>query len=157
MANIFDSTADALVNTINCVGVMGGGLAGQFRIKYPEMNEAYEAACKNGEVQVGKMWNWYDEASSQWLINFPTIDRDWANPTLDYIVDGLKDLQQVIADLNLTSIAIPALGCGIAGFKWEDVQPLIHSAMNETADDVEVEIYTPDAVKYLLIRHDSTV
>lgn len=144
--NIFDSDCEAIVNTVNCVGVMGGGLAKQFRLRYPEMNRDYQAACARGEVQIGKMYNWYDHPDC-WIINFPTKD-DWRNPSqLSYIIDGLKDLRLVIADLHLKSIAIPPLGCGLGGLEWADVRPLIEELRDIAA---RVEVYPPDGPKYLL-------
>lgn len=146
--NIFDSDCAAIVNTINCVGVMGGGLAKQFRLRYPDMNHAYQLACGAGRVQVGKMWNWYHAPEDRWIINFPTKD-DWRNPSeLNYVRDGLVDLALVIDDLGLHSIAIPPLGCGLGGLKWSDVLPVIHKQLrNVTA---HIEIYPPDGRKYAI-------
>lgn len=146
--NIFDSDCRAIINTVNCVGVMGGGLAKQFRLRHPEMNLAYQAACANGQVKVGKMWSWYDSVESRWLINFPTKD-DWRDPSeMEYIEDGLEDLRLVIADLNLHSIAIPPLGCGLGGLDWDDVLPRIISILGDVT--ARVEIYPPNGKKYAL-------
>lgn len=152
MDNIFDSNCEAIINTINCVGVMGGGLAKAFRERYPEMNEAYQGACAHNQVKVGKMWSWFDHGRGQWLINFPTKD-DWRNPSkYDYIIDGMQDLKAVIADLHLKSIAIPALGCGLGGLRWEDVRVIIHHTLQNLADDTIIEIYPPNAAKYILTQ-----
>lgn len=155
-ANIFDTTCEAAVNTINCVGVMGGGLAKQFRLRFPEMNEAYMSACGNNKVKIGKMWEWWDAETGLWIINFPTKD-DWRQPSkLEYITDGLKDLQLVIADLKVQSIAIPALGCGLGGLDWSVVEPLIVRGMQELMASPlshpvhRVEIYTPTGGMYTL-------
>lgn len=146
--SIFDSGCAAIVNAVNCVGVMGGGLAKQFRLRYPDMNSAYQSACAMGQVRIGKMWNWYHAPEGRWLINFPTKD-DWRNPSLlSYIRDGLADLALVIDDLGLHYIAIPPLGCGLGGLKWEDVLPLIYEGLgNVTA---HIEIYPPDGRKYAI-------
>lgn len=147
--DIFESDCDGIINTINCVGNMGGGLARQFRLRYPTMNEDYQAACAHGQVRVGKMWNWFDRGEGRWLINFPTKD-DWRNPSeLDYVTEGLKDLRDVIADLHLTSIAVPPLGCGLGGLRWDDVEPLIKAYLCDL-DGVRVDIYPPDEPKYAL-------
>lgn len=142
--NIFDSDCDAIINTINCVGNMGGGLAAQFRYRYPLMNEEYQSACARGHIQTGKMWNWWDHEEQRWLINFPTKD-DWRDPSeLSYVKDGLRDLALVVDDLHLTSLAIPPLGCGLGGLKWVDVEPLIIAADLRC----RLEIYPPDGPKY---------
>lgn len=152
--NIFESDCDAIVNTVNCVGVMGGGLAKQFRLRYPEMNLAYQHACARGEVITGKMWEWYNYPLRKWIINFPTKD-DWRNPSkIEYVNDGLQDLRRVIDDLNLPSIAIPALGCGLGGLKWVDVEALIAKWLAPGAilikGGVRVDIYPPTGRKYTL-------
>ncbi len=149
MANIFDSECDAIVNTINCVGVMGGGLAKQFRSKYPDMNAAYQAACARGQVEIGRMWSWYDDASGRWIINFPTKD-DWRDPSCTrYVIEGMADLVDVITDLGLRSIAIPPLGCGLGGLKWDEVEPLILVALDHVKG-VQVNIYEPDGGLYTI-------
>ena len=146
--NIFNSDCEAIVNTINCVGVMGGGLAKQFRLRYPAMNEAYQGACARGEVKVGKMWHWWEASEQRWLINFPT-KHDWRNPSeLEWVEVGLQDLRKVIADLHLHSIAIPPLGCGLGGLQWDDVLPMIVNALGDVT--AHIEIYPPDGKKYAL-------
>lgn len=149
MDNIFDSDADAIINTVNIVGVMGGGLAAQFRDRYPAMNADYQQACANRQLEIGKMWSWYDDAGKRWLINFPT-KLDWRDPSQNsYVIDGLVDLKKVIADLKLTSIAIPPLGCGLGGLHWEEIEPLIAGALGDL-EGVRVDIYPPNGVKYTL-------
>ena len=149
--NIFDSDCDAIINTINCVGNMGGGLAAQFRLRYPVMNEAYQGACAHGQVRTGKMWTWFDRNEGRWLINFPTKD-DWRHPSeISYIIEGLQDLRQVLYDLRLESVAIPPLGCGLGGLKWAEVEPLIREALADL-DGVRVDIYPPDVPHYTMGR-----
>lgn len=139
--NIFDSDCDAIINTINCVGVMGGGLAAKFRARYPAMNDSYQEACARGKVEVGKMWHWWEPDEQRWLINFPTKD-DWRDPSeLKYVEDGLIDLRKVCADLHLTSLAIPALGCGLGGLDWDAVEPLIHYYLDDL--DIRLVLYPP--------------
>jgi O-acetyl-ADP-ribose deacetylase (regulator of RNase III) len=149
--NIFESKADALVNPINCVGVMGGGLAKSFRLRYWDMNKAYQMACAEGMIKVGKVWPWWESprftksgtwTEDRWIINFPTKD-DWRDPSeIDYIENGLDDLTRVVKNLKLTSIAIPALGCGLGGLSWKDqVQPLLTTWADEIG--IDVELYPP--------------
>jgi O-acetyl-ADP-ribose deacetylase (regulator of RNase III) len=155
--DIFASICEALVNPINCVGVMGGGLAKQFRLRYWDMNKAYQDACARGEVKVGKMWQWWEQPlfqkdgtirEARWIINFPTKD-DWRNPSkIEYIRDGMEDLVRVISDLHLSSIAIPGLGAGLGGLDWPEVEAVIHHGLrNVTA---HVEIYPPEGRKYII-------
>ena len=147
--NIFDSDCDAIVNTINCVGVMGGGLAAQFRQRFPEMNEAYEIQCGEGIIRPGRMWVWHGGGDhDKYLVNFPTKDH-WKDPSkLEYIEDGLRDLRHALHVLGIKSIAIPPLGCGLGGLKWDDVEPLIKQYL--AGVPVRVDIYPPDGPKYTL-------
>ncbi len=146
--DIFRSDADAIVNTVNCVGVMGGGLAAQFRQRYPYMNDAYQRLCARGEMKIGRMWSYHDGHEGRWLINFPTKD-DWRNPSeLSYITLGLKDLRRVIADLGLKSIAIPPLGCGLGGLDWADVEPMIRHSL--AGIHAAVAIYPPGGEPYVI-------
>ena len=110
--NLLNAHDDALINTVNCVGVMGKGIAMQFKRRWPEMFNAYASACATGAMQIGKMhiWPTFDEGNPQYIINFPT-KKHWRDPSqLAYIDSGLADLVNVISGLNITSIAIPLLG-----------------------------------------------
>lgn len=118
---------DAIVNTVNCVGVMGKGIALQFKKKWPANFKAYSAACKAGEIRLGKMFI-FDLgalATPRYIINFPTKDH-WRNASnLKDIETGLQDLVQHIKNLDIRSIAMPPLGCGNGGLSWSDVRPVI--------------------------------
>jgi O-acetyl-ADP-ribose deacetylase (regulator of RNase III) len=119
---------DALVNTVNTQGVMGKGLALQFKKAFPDAFQSYERACKAGEVVPGKMHVVRRLAAPRFIINFPT-KKHWRNPSkLEYIRDGLCDLIEQVRALDIHSIAIPPLGCGHGGLAWEDVRPLIEQA-----------------------------
>ena len=149
--NIFESHAQAIVNPINCVGNMGGGLARLFRLRYPEMNEAYQLACAGGLIVPGRMWVWHHTGKnltdpSRAIINFPT-KLDWRNPSeMEYIEDGLEDLRLVIADLKLESIAFPPLGCGLGGLDWEEVEPMLIDLAGRTS--ACLHIYRPEGKYY---------
>lgn len=144
--DLLAAPAEALVNAVNTVGVMGKGIALQFRKTYPDMFFAYEKACKEGAVRVGQM-NVFDRGEShqhaRWIINFPT-KRHWREPSrLVDIESGLADLSAVIRRVQIHSVAIPPLGCGLGGLEWTVVQPLIESAMANLVN-VKILIYSPN-------------
>jgi O-acetyl-ADP-ribose deacetylase (regulator of RNase III) len=130
--NILDSSAQALVNTVNTLGVMGKGIALQFKKAYPNNFKAYHDACKNTEVIIGKMFVTTDtnlSSGEKIIINFPT-KKDWRNPSeYDYIEAGLDDLKHVVEFQKIKSIAIPPLGCGFGGLKWERVKKIIEKKL----------------------------
>lgn len=139
------SDTDAIVNTVNCVGVMGKGIALQFKKKWPENFRAYEKACKNNEISLGKMFI-YDLgqlASPKFIINFPTKDHWRSSSKLVDIEAGLKDLLTIIKKYNIHSIAIPPLGCGNGGLDWSDVFPLITKTFEEYPE-LDIHIYPPN-------------
>jgi O-acetyl-ADP-ribose deacetylase (regulator of RNase III) len=123
----------ALVNTVNTEGVMGKGVALQFRRAYPENYEAYRAACARGEVKIGRMFV-YDTGRlgrPRWIINFPT-KRHWrSKSSVEDIEAGLADLRDVMPQLEIKSVALPALGAGLGGLRWDDVQPRIEAALGD--------------------------
>lgn len=132
--------ADALVNTVNCVGVMGKGVALQFKRRFPDMFRAYKHACDRGEVRLGRMWVWETGLleGPRYIINFPTKDHWKGRSRLEWIRDGLVDLRRVIAGLELESVALPPLGAGNGGLDWADVEPLIQDALAELPTAVSV-------------------
>lgn len=146
--NLIDAEADALVNTVNEVGVMGKGIALMFKEEFPENARLYEAACKAGEVQVGRMFvtrNPTELTGPRWIINFPT-KKHWRHPSrLAWIRDGMKDLIRVIKKHKIHSIALPPLGCGNGGLEWSQVRSEIEAALAEIPN-VEAIIYEPTNV-----------
>ncbi|MFA6240369.1 MAG: macro domain-containing protein [Candidatus Hydrogenedentales bacterium] len=145
--NLLEAPAEALVNTVNTLGVMGRGIALQFKQAYPEMFRDYERACKAGEVHLGKM-HVFDlgglAGGPHWIINFPTKG-DWRRPSkMSDIEAGLVDLKAVIQNLGIRSIALPPLGCGNGGLDWNDVGPRIEAALRELAG-VDILVYAPGA------------
>lgn len=129
--NLLDAQTEALVNTVNEVGVMGKGIALMFREAFPDNTAAYEAACKQGKVRVGRMFVTENHALTgpRWIINFPT-KRNWRYPSkLEWVRDGLEDLKRVIHDKKIKSIALPPLGCGNGGLEWNQVRATIESAL----------------------------
>lgn len=140
--NLLAAEVDALVNTVNAEGVMGKGLALQFKKAFPENFAEYERACKVGEVVPGHMHIVHRLVSPRYIINFPT-KKYWRNPSkLEYIRDGVRDLVDNVRKLGIKSIAIPPLGCGNGGLSWAEVKPLIVRAFDK-ANDVRVVLYEP--------------
>lgn len=142
--NLLAANVDALVNTVNTVGVMGKGIALQFKRAYPEMFTAYVQAVKRGEVRIGRMHVWPTGQLSgpRFVINFPTKQHWRGKSSLDDIDRGLDDLVRVVRELRLDSIAVPPLGCGNGGLSWGDVQPLIERKLVGLAE-VNVQVFAP--------------
>jgi len=143
--NLLDADADALVNTVNTEGVMGKGVALQFRRAFPENYDAYKAACARRDVEIGRMF--VTEASQldgpRLIINFPT-KRHWRSKSkLADIEVGLVDLRRVLVDAGVRSVAVPPLGCGLGGLRWSDVSPLIEAALGDL--DTRVLVFPPQA------------
>lgn len=140
IGNIFDSRAKTLVNTVNCVGVMGKGIALEFKKRYPSMYSEYVKMCKAGEVKPGKPY-YYHNLLGESIINFPTKD-DWRSVSdIRYVIDGLVWFRDNYAALNIESVAFPPLGCGNGGLLWEDVGPIMYRALNSLP--IDIEIYAP--------------
>lgn len=142
--NLLEENAEALVNTVNCVGVMGKGIALQFKQAYPENFRQYEKACRSGQVQPGRMFMVATGSllNPRSIINFPT-KRHWKGRSkIEDIKSGLVALVAEVQRNRITSIAIPPLGCGNGGLNWADVKPLIESAFAQLPD-VQVIIFEP--------------
>jgi O-acetyl-ADP-ribose deacetylase (regulator of RNase III) len=142
--NMLKADAEAYVNTVNSVGVMGKGIALQFKKAFPDNYEAYRAAAKAGEVAPGRMFVYPTGrmVNPKFIVNFPT-KRHWKeNSKMEYIRSGLLDLVEQIRRLSIGSIAIPPLGCGMGGLSWQEVRPTIEKAFEELPD-VRVLLYEP--------------
>jgi O-acetyl-ADP-ribose deacetylase (regulator of RNase III) len=142
--NLLNSESDALINTVNEVGVMGKGIALMFREAFPKNTREYELACKRGDVHVGKMFVTAtdDTRGPKWIINFPT-KKHWRNPSkIEWIRDGLLDLANVIQKLKIKSVAVPPLGCGNGGLDWGDVRQLIVATLG-SLQSVDVLVFQP--------------
>lgn len=143
--NLLEAKTEAVINTVNCVGVMGKGIALQFKQAFPANYDAYRRACERGEVRLGHMFV-FDTGSMivpRWIINFPTKDHWKAKSKLRDIEAGLKDLIGVVRKHHIKSIAVPPLGCGNGGLEWSDVLPLIENAF-AALPDVDVRLYPPE-------------
>jgi O-acetyl-ADP-ribose deacetylase (regulator of RNase III) len=142
--DILNADVEALVNTVNCVGIMGRGIALQFRKAFPENFTAYEAACKRGEVRPGMMLvhDLHLLQNPRYVINFPT-KRHWKGKSrMEYIKSGLHALVTEVNRRGIHSLAIPPLGCGLGGLDWEEVRPMIENAFRGLAE-VRVLLYEP--------------
>jgi O-acetyl-ADP-ribose deacetylase (regulator of RNase III) len=136
--DLLRTNAEALVNTVNCVGVMGAGLALQFRKAFPEMFLAYKHLCHRGGLQPGRIMVYRLERLShpRYIINFPT-KRHWRdNSRIEDIDAGLAALVQEIHRHHIRSVAIPPLGCGLGGLDWGDVRPRIEAAFRSQGTKV---------------------
>lgn len=144
--NLLEAEVDALVNTVNTVGVMGKGIALMFKERFPAVFREYAAACKEGSVRVGEMFVTANTEleGPRWIINFPTKEQ-WFRPTkLEWVQTGLVALKKVIKEKQIKSIALPPLGCGNGGLKWNVVRPIIEKELAEL-EDVEIIVYEPVA------------
>lgn len=144
--NLLDAKVEALVNTVNTVGVMGKGIALMFKEAFPANFRAYKAACKTTQVRIGRMFVTENRKfeGPRWIINFPT-KKHWRQASkLEWIVEGLKDLRRVIQENGIRSIALPPLGSGNGGLDWEEVRPEIERVLGDLVD-VEIQVYEPIA------------
>lgn len=139
IGDMFSSKCTTIINTVNCVGVMGKGIALEFKKKYPDMYVDYVRRCNLGEVKPGVPYL-YDNGDIK-IINFPTKSH-WRSPSkLSYIVDGLNWIKNNYEKLDINSIAIPPLGCGNGGLPWTIVGPVIYDKVKDLP--IEVEMYAP--------------
>jgi O-acetyl-ADP-ribose deacetylase (regulator of RNase III) len=153
--NLLESSAEALVNTVNTVGVMGKGIALQFKNMFPNNYKIYAKACKNSELKTGKLLITEEETmlgGKKIIINFPT-KTDWRKPSeYSYIEDGLKDLVKIIREQNIKSIAIPPLGAGNGGLDWNKVKVILVNYLSGL--DCEIYIYEPNAAIQEVMKNE---
>lgn len=145
--NLLDADVEALVNAVNCVGVMGKGIALQFKQQFPANFVAYKRACLKHQVQIGQMFVVPTEqlGNPQFIINFPT-KLHWRDKSrIEDIVVGLQSLRGEVETLNIKSIAIPALGCGNGGLEWSEVKPLIEETFNPLPE-IYVALFKPEVL-----------
>ncbi len=140
IGDIFESSAQTLVNTVNTVGVMGKGVALGFRKHFPEMYEDYVLRCKRREVQLGKPYL-YRRVVPPHIINFPTKEHWRSVSRLEDIVEGLQYLRARVHKWGLTSLAVPPLGCGEGQLEWRVVGPTLYRDLNQLG--IPIELYAP--------------
>ena len=144
--NLLEAEVEAVVNTVNTVGIMGKGIALMFKDRFPRNFEAYVRACAAGEVRLGKMHVTENKElfGPRWIINFPTKTHWRVKTKIEWVEEGLKDLVRTIVEKKIHSIAIPPLGCGNGGLDWREVAPLIASVLQDV-EGVNVIVYEPTA------------
>ena len=148
--NIFDARTDAIVNPVNCVGVMGKGLALEFKKRFPISSKGYTEACARNIVKIGELFvltptrdPWWRE-NGQYVIHFPT-KKHWRDPSkLEYIEAGVKEFGRVFESLKIKSVAIPALGCGCGGLDWAVVKPVIVEGLRSVKGSIKVMLFEPE-------------
>ena len=141
--NIFTSRCQTIVNTVNCVGVMGAGLALECRLRYPQMFTQYAKLCAGGQFDIGKLWLY--KASDRWVLNFPT-KKDWKMPSKeDYLRRGLDNFCQTYEARGITSIAFPLLGAQHGGLTAERSLEIMCEYLSPCAIPVEIYRYDPRA------------
>ena len=146
--NLLKADVEALANSVNTVGVMGKGIALQFKDAFPANFKAYEAACKKKAVRLGKVFV-FDNGQltlPRWIINFPTKGHWRAKSRIRDVADGLDNLRDVIEEVEISSIALPPLGCGHGGLDWDEVRSLIKERLGDL--DVIVHLYAPEGAPY---------
>lgn len=144
-SDLFKSRAHTLVNAVNCVGVMGAGIAYQFKTRFPKMYEDYVDKCKQYKVRVGKPYLYQELDMGVSILNFPTKVH-WKHPSeLGYIKNGLKYFVKKFPRWDIQSIAFPALGCGKGGLDWEEVRPIMELYLEPISNLIPVYIFLPNS------------
>lgn len=140
--DLFKSKADALVNPVNSVGVMGAGLAKKFKEKYPDMFDKYRELCKQGKFYGGYIHIYQIRGEKRFIVNFATKEHWKDKSKIEYIIAGLATLHDILryTPIPIKSIAIPALGCGYGGLKWDEVKEAIEDYLSDVSCNVEVYI-----------------
>jgi O-acetyl-ADP-ribose deacetylase (regulator of RNase III) len=137
--SIFESSAQTLVNAVNCVGVMGRGVALAFKQRYPDMFKAYKHICDQQQLRPGELWLW--RGPERWVLNFPTKDH-WRNSSrLEWIESGLSRFAADYDSLGIQEISFPRLGCGAGGLDWDHVRPIMERHLSSLP--IPIAIHTP--------------
>ena len=143
--NLFNSKAQTIVNTVNCVGVMGKGIALVFKLRYPKMFDLYQDLCRQGLMDVGKLWLYKGEPDKPWVLNFPTKTH-WKLPSeYRYLEMGLQKFLDTYKEKGITSIAFPLLGANNGGLDKEKVIKIMTTYLSQCDIPVEIYEYVPQA------------
>ncbi len=141
--DLLASNAQTLVNTVNCVGIMGKGIALDFKRNYPDMYRDYVSRCSDRELRPGVPYL-YQSSTNRFIVNFPTKNHWKSKSKMEYVRDGLEVLLAKHQAWGIESIAMPPLGCGNGGLDWNDVGPVIFSYLNQM--EIPVELFVPPGV-----------
>ncbi len=154
--NLLNAQTQAIINTVNTVGIMGKGIALQFKERYPQNYKFYAKACKEGKVKTGKMFVFTESnlEGDKIIINFPTKEEWYRKSQYSYIEEGLKDLVTIIKEKNIHSISIPPLGCGNGGLRWDKVKFLMEKYLGNLKG-VEIFIYEPNNEIKKILQQES--
>ena len=136
--DLFGVPADIRVNTVNCVGIMGKGIALEFKKRYPEMFTNYRKACRDGSLVPGKLWMWIDDATGDAIVNFPTKLHWRDDSRYEYIQNGLVVLERFLFARPDLSVVMPALGCGNGNLEWARVSEMIRKILGSLDNDITV-------------------
>ena len=149
--NLLEADVEALVNTVNTVGIM---VALMFKERFPRNFEAYARACAAGEVRLGRMYVTENKEpfGPRWIVNFPTKTHWRVKTQIEWVQEGLNDLVRIIAEKDIRSIAIPALGCGNGGLDWREVAPLVTCAL-QVIEGINVIVYKPATIYQNVTNH----
>lgn len=147
--DLLDSPAQVLVNTVNTVGVMGKGIAKDFKSMYPKMFLQYKKICENNLLDIGKLWIYY--TPQKWILNFPTKKHWRSKSEYEYIKLGLEKFVATYKEKKITSIAFPKLGCGNGGLDWEVVRPI----MEEYLDSLPIDVYVYLDNRSINLEHEN--
>lgn len=141
--NIFTTNCQTIVNTINCVGVMGAGIALECRLRYPEMHKKYIELCDKNQIDIGLLWIY--KSSGKWILNFPT-KRHWKHPSKkEYLHSGLKKFVSTYQERGIESIAFPLLGSDRGGIAREESLSIMQHYLDPLNIDIEIYQYSPVA------------
>lgn len=142
--DLLTANVEAIVNAVNCVGIMGKGIALQFKIKYPENYKFYKKTCDQGHMITGKVLIFEKKSlgNPKYIINFPTKGHWREKSTIEYIFKGMASLIEEVKRLKINSIAIPALGSGLGGLDWKEVKPIIIHELSSLSN-VDIWLYEP--------------
>jgi len=151
--NIFEADCEALVNPVNCVGVMGAGLALEVKRRYPHMFAAYQGVCKRHGISAGRgcVLPTMQKPYPHYIINLATKNHFSDKSTLAIVSDCVRALADFCIDCPIESVAVPALGCGLGGLDWEDVRPILLKRL-ASVPDVHFKVYEPESKRYFLKR-----
>src|SRR6056297_1268556 len=146
--DMFEEPTEAIVNTVNCVGVMGKGVALEFKRRWPRNFHAYKKLCDEKRLKPGMVFVFdnhdiLEQGKHRYLINFPTKLHWRSRSKIEYVRDGLEDFVQQVRDLGITSVALPPLGCGNGGLDWSEVRPLIEERLAELPE-VKFVVFEPE-------------